>query len=251
MHSTSNILLVGFSGAMGKVVQNSLPKNMRIVAGVAQTKVDGTTFEQASNLNDINADFDVILDFSHVSLLENVIDFALKKSKPLVIATSGITEQLHEKIDGASQQISIVQAGNYSLGVYAMQETAKKLAAILDDFDLEIVEKHHKYKKDSPSGTAEMLFEALNETRKDLKPIYGRKGQFPSKSATEVGIHSLRAGTIVGEHSVILAREDEVLEIKHSAYSKKIFAMGAFKAIQYVMGKQNGRYSLKDVIENV
>ncbi len=249
MPSIIKILLCGHNGAMGKVVQSCLPNGMQIVAGVAD-KTTEEAFEQATSIEDIQSNFDIILDFSHVSLMESILDFAVAKKKPLVIATSGITEELHKKIDAASKIIPIVQAGNYSLGVYAVQETVKKLASILSDFDLEIVEKHHRYKKDSPSGTAEMLFEALNESRGNLKPIFGRGGQYPSKPANEVGYHSLRAGTIVGEHSVIMAGEDEVVEIKHSAFSKKIFAMGAFKAIRYVVEKQNGRYTLKDVIEN-
>lgn len=243
------VLLIGYNGAMGKTIIDALPHDFEINAGVSKDK-ETRSFKTHRNLKDVDRYFDVIMDFSHASFLDEVLDFALESKKPLVIASTGISEEQHAKIDKYAQKIPIVQAGNYSLGIYAMQEAVKNLANILDDFDLEIIEKHHKLKKDAPSGTAEMLFEALNESRENLYPIYGRSGQTDIKPKSEVGIHSLRQGTIVGEHSVIFAGEDEVLEIKHSAFSKKIFAMGAFKAVRYVVTKENGRYTLKDVVEH-
>lgn len=243
------ILLVGYNGAMGNTIVESLPHDIEVVVGVSKDK-EARSFKTHRKLENVDRYFDVIMDFSHASFLDEVLDFAYEKKKPLLIASTGITEAQHEKIDAYSKEIPIVQAGNYSLGIYAMQEAVKNLSHILDDFDLEIIEKHHKYKQDAPSGTAEMLFESLKETREDLYPVYGREGQSGTKKAEEVGIHSLRQGTQVGEHSVIFAGEDEIVEIKHAAFSKKIFATGAFKALRYIVTKENGRYTLKDVVEN-
>lgn len=243
------VLLCGYNGAMGETILNSLPQDFKVVSGVAKD-TDERNFETVTKIEDVKEDFDLIIDFSHVSLLKDVIQFAQSKKKPLLIASTGITDEYHRLIDEASLEIPIVQAGNYSLGIYALTEAVEKLASILDDYDLEIIEKHHRYKKDSPSGSAEMMFEALNKSRENLYPVYGRTGQSEEKLPNEVGIHSLRAGTIVGEHSVIFSGEDEVLEVKHSASSKKIFAMGAYKAARYIITKKTGRYSLKDVVEN-
>ncbi len=243
------VLLTGYNGAMGETVLNSLPRDMRVVCGISQ-HLDQRDFQTVTHFKDVDVEFDVILDFSHVSLLDDVLDFALKHQKPLVIASTGITETLHQKIDEASQAIPIVQSGNYSIGVYALNEAIKKVYNILDDYDLEIIEKHHRYKKDSPSGTAEMMFEALQTQNNELFLTHGRSGQIESKNPNEVGMHSLRAGTIVGEHSLIFSGEDEVLEIKHTASSKKIFAMGAFKAVRYVLPQDKGRFTLKDVVED-
>lgn len=243
------ILLIGYDGAMGSTIVNSLPHDFEITSGVSKAK-ETRSFKTHRKLSDVDCYYDAIVDFSHASFLDEVLDYALEKKKPLLIASTGLSSEQHEKIDRYSQEIPIVQSGNYSLGVYAMQEAVKLLANILDDFDLEIIEKHHKYKKDAPSGTAEMLFESLKTSRPNLYPVYGRKGQSETKSLNEVGIHSIRQGSVVGEHSVIFAGEDEILEIKHEAFSKKIFAMGAFKAVRYIITKDKGRYTLKDVVEH-
>ncbi|HZJ86966.1 MAG TPA: 4-hydroxy-tetrahydrodipicolinate reductase [Erysipelothrix sp.] len=243
------ILLTGYNGAMGETVLNNLPQDMKVVSGISQ-HLDQRDFETNTNLSDVKEAFDVILDFSHVSFLDEVLDFAQANKKPLVIASTGITEKLHNKIDAYAKEIPIVQAGNYSLGVYALNEAIRKVHHILDDYDVEILEKHHRYKKDAPSGTAEMMFETLQESNDALYLTYGRQGQSDAKDKNEVGMHSLRSGTIVGEHSILFAGEDEVLEIKHTASSKTIFAMGAFKALRYVLNKDKGRYTLKDVVEN-
>ncbi len=243
------VLLVGYNGAMGETILATLPQDFEVVCGISKD-LETRSFETVTRFEEITQDFDVIVDFSHASFLDSVLEFAQSVKKPLLIASTGISDAQHQLIDTVSQNIPIVQAGNYSLGVYAINEAITKLASILDDFDLEIIEKHHRYKKDAPSGTAEMMFDALNESRKNLYPVYGRSGQSDLKHLNEVGMHSLRSGTIVGEHSVIFAGEDEVLEIKHSAYSKKIFAMGAYKAVRYIVSKTSGRYTLKDVVEN-
>lgn len=244
------ILLHGYNGAMGKTILETLPRNMEVVVGVAHT-IDVQSFPTYDDIFAVKEDFDIIVDFSHVSALENVLNFALERNKPLLIASTGITEEINQKIDEVSKSIPLVQAGNYSIGIYAMNKVAKELALILDDFDLEIVEKHHKFKKDAPSGTAEMLFDSLQEARKNLKPVYGREGQSDTKDISEVGMHSLRQGTVIGEHSVYFAGLDELIEIKHTALSKKVFAKGTFKAVNYLLNKTNGRYTLEDVIENV
>lgn len=243
------ILLCGYNGAMGETIMQNLPRDMKIVSGISKD-VDQRDFETVSSFDQVKEAFDVIVDFSHVSLLDDVLQFACAQKKPLIIASTGITQSHHQKIDEVSQSIAVVQSGNYSLGVYALNEAMATLSRILDDYDKEIIEKHHRYKKDAPSGTAQMMFDTLKNENPDLYPSYGRHGLSDTKDPLEVGIHSLRAGTIVGEHSALFAGEDEVLEIKHTAFSKRIFAVGAFKAIRYVLSKETGRYQLKDVVEN-
>lgn len=241
------ILFVGITGAMGQTFLSVLPQDMRIVSGVGKGILD-VDFPIYESITEVTEDFDVIVDFSHVNLLDGVLDFALEHKKPLLIASTGITETLHDKIDAISQSIPIVQSGNYSYGVYALTQAVKLLSEILEDTDVEIIEKHHRFKKDAPSGTAEMLVNAVEQVRGDMDIHYGRSGQSDDRNVNDLGVHSIRGGTIVGEHSVIFADIDEVVEITHTAASKKIFAKGAFKAIYFIVKQDVGRYDLGDVV---
>ncbi len=182
-------------------------------------------------------------------LLDQIIEFAKEKSYPVVFATTGYTDEDLSKIKKLGESVAFIQEGNYSLGINVMTDIAERLARALKDFDIEIVESHHNKKKDNPSGTANMIFDSVNRGR-DGK-LFKKMRDFSHddrRDPNEVGISSVRAGTIVGEQRLILAGLDETIEIKHQAASKKIFANGALKAASFLQGKKPGRYDFKDVI---
>lgn len=182
-------------------------------------------------------------------LLDQIIEFAKEKSYPVVFATTGYTDEDLGKINKLGESVAFIQEGNYSLGINVMTDIAERLARALKDFDIEIVESHHNKKKGNPSGTANMIFDSVNRGR-DGK-LFKKMRDFSHderRDSNEVGISSVRAGTIVGEHRLILAGLDETIEIKHQAASKKIFANGALKAASFFLGKKPGRYDFKDVI---
>lgn len=246
-----NILLAGATGAMGKVVTEVAENNAEfsIKAGFAEGsgKADYPIF---SNIDDIDSkNIDVIIDFSVAETLEKILEYAIEKKLPLVIAATGHTDEQIEKIHQAAKEIPILWAGNMSLGINIMTEVVKELASKLSAFDIEIIEKHHHFKKDAPSGTAKMLYNAVNEGRDNsLNPIYDRHEIKEKRTEDEVGIHTVRAGSIVGEHTVIFAGLDEVLEVKHFAGSKKIFAAGSLQAARFIVDAEPGLYNMKDTL---
>lgn len=247
------IILVGASGAMGRTLVEICKDNntYQIVGGVAEKSTDEFCFPVYDKLDKIMAKADVLIDFSNRSMLASISEYASLYKIPVVFATTGFTEDDYKKIDELSKLVPIMQEGNYSLGINVMVELSKKLALALEDFDIEIVESHHNLKKDNPSGTANMIFEAVNEARgKKLNKVMRNFSHDDSRHKNDVGISSVRAGTIVGEHRLILAGVDEVIEVKHMAGSKKIFAIGALKAAKFLKDKIPGRYSFKEVIND-
>ena len=236
---------------MGHVIMDTVKENTlsedKVVAGFAgrNTEIDG--IKVYGYLDDVAEDFDVIIDFSNKFCTSDVVGFALKKKKPLVIATTGMDDKVVDFIKEASDKIPIVFSQNMSMGVNALDIILDKLSKMLDDFDIEIIEKHHNQKVDSPSGTAKMLFNTISKNR-EVYPVYDRTPFHEKRKKEEVGISVIRGGTITGEHSVIFAGEDEVLEIKHSAGSKKIFAKGAIKAAHFLKDKEKGLYNMQDVL---
>ena len=245
------IILVGASGAMGKTVAELVRESSQyqIVAGIAE-KDEVRDFPIYDSFAKIEEKADVIIDFSSRDLLDPILTHAYENNLKLVLATTGYTDEDFEKIDEASEKTAIVQSGNYSIGINIMLKVAKDLAGLLDDFDIEIVEAHHKYKKDAPSGTAKMLFSAVNEGRDgNLVEKYDRFSENKARGKNEVGMSSLRAGTFSGDHMVVFAGEDEVLSLSHHAASKKIFAKGALKAASFIVGKEKGRYQISDVLD--
>lgn len=245
------IILSGYSGAMGRVVTELCQEleGYEIVAGYSRREVEGFKYPVYSDLNDINEDADVIIDFSNVDAVLDVVDYAVKENIPMVIASTGLGDNQYEAIEKAAKDIPIIQSGNMSLGINKLIDIVEGLASALSDFDVEIIEKHHNKKVDSPSGTANMLVDAVKSGRENVsRVIYGREGNDTKRQDGELGVHAIRGGTIVGEHSVIFAGVDEVVEIKHIASSKRIFANGAIKAANFIVQKENGLYSMKDVI---
>lgn len=191
---------------------------------------------------------DIIIDFSHFSRIPNMLNFAVNNNIPIVICTTGYDDKILSQIKEASYKIPILLSSNTSIGINLMNDLVKKMAENLNGFDIEIIETHHNKKVDSPSGTAKTLFNVINQTLKNkMNLINGREGNH-KRDKNEIGMHSIRGGSVVGEHRVIFYGDDEAIEIKHSAMSKKIFVYGAIKAAKFLIGKKPNLYGIKDVL---
>ena len=191
---------------------------------------------------------DIIIDFSHFSRIPNMLNFAVNNNIPIVICTTGYDDKILSQIKEASSKIPILLSSNTSIGINLMNDLVSKMAENLNGFDIEIIETHHNKKVDSPSGTAKTLFNAINQTLENkMNLINGREGNH-KRDKNEIGIHSIRGGSVVGEHRVIFYGDDEAIEIKHSAMSKKIFVHGAIKDAKFLIGKNPNLYSMKDVL---
>lgn len=246
------ILLIGATGAMGKAVKEASLENeaTEIVAGIGLDVKGDEGFPIYEKLADVKEDCDVMVDFSSPKLLDDILAYGKEKKIPLVLATTGYSQDDFSKIDKASEDIAIVQSGNMSVGINVMEKVVEDLAKILEGFDIEIIEKHHRNKKDAPSGTAEMLYRAADKARdSSTEPVRGRAGMTDGRKDNEIGIQAVRGGTIVGEHDVIFAGVDEVITISHKAQSKKIFAVGALKAADFLKDKSCGRFDMHDVLD--
>ncbi|NSW91793.1 MAG: 4-hydroxy-tetrahydrodipicolinate reductase [Firmicutes bacterium] len=246
------IILSGCNGKMGQVITRLSNENqdVKIVAGIDindSIKNDYPVFRSAT---ECNVEGDVIIDFSNPEALENLLKFATTKKIPLVLATTGLSELQKSKLKEASNVIPIFQSANMSLGVNLLIDLVKKAAKALEGyFDIEIIEKHHNQKLDAPSGTALAIADAINDTLEQKQEyIYDRHARRKKRSKTEIGIHAVRGGTIVGEHSVIFAGNDEIVELKHTAMSKEIFGIGAIKAAIFLYNKEPGMYNMNDLI---
>lgn len=225
------------AGAMGNVLAQTIKE---------QDDISVAAMVEPRNGEKLAGDADVVIDFSNPDNLEMLVEFCEAAACPAVIATTGFTAQQQERIQALSQKVPVVFAANFSLGITIMRRMLAEIAPVLEDsFDMEVIEKHHNKKLDSPSGTAKMLVAALN-SRGDYEEVHGREGN--RKRGKEIGVHAVRGGTIAGEHDVIFAGEDEILEIKHTAGSKKIFAAGAVKAARFAQNAEPGLYDMEDVL---
>jgi 4-hydroxy-tetrahydrodipicolinate reductase len=198
---------------------------------------------------DIQEEADVIIDFSSPTGLKERLDYAKEKGLGIVLAATGFSEEDLALVKAYSQYLPIFKTANLSVGINVMQLLVELAAKRLEGYDVEILEKHHNLKKDAPSGTALMLAETLKAAYDDEKYfVNGREGMVGARTKDEIGIHAIRGGTIVGEHEVIFAGEDEIITISHSARSKKVFAVGAIRAAKFLQGKSAGVYEMKDLL---
>lgn len=222
--------------------------DLKIVAGVDLKNDLSTQYPIYSNIDSVKEKADVIIDFSNPALLSSILNYSINNNIPAVLATTGNSEDDIAKIKESAKKVPLFFTYNMSLGINLITELAIKARSILgNDFDIEIIEKHHNKKIDAPSGTAIMLANALNSDG-DYEYVYDRHSVKRARAKNEIGISSLRGGTIVGEHSVIFAGNDEIVEIKHTAFSKKVFATGAVNAAVWLKNQPAGLYDMKNII---
>lgn len=250
-----NILLNGCNGAMGKAVTESVNKrdDADIVAGIDIFAEMHSHFPVFNTVSDFKNTADVIIDFSHPGALTPILTYAVSAKVPIVIATTGLSEKQVERINEASKKIPVFFSANMSLGISLISQLATKAASVLGmDFDIEIVEAHHNNKLDAPSGTALLLADTINKVFKEpLNYEYDRHSKRVKRPKNEIGIHSIRGGTIVGNHDVIFAGEDEIITVSHSALTKSVFAAGAVKAAVYLTDKSEGLYTMQDLVSEL
>lgn len=247
----TRIILSGACGRMGKAVSEAvaLSSDCEIVAGI-DISTAKLPYPVYTSFDEIKEETDVIIDFSHHSALGAVLDYAKAHKLPAVIATTGHNEDECAYMETASKEIPVFYSRNMSIGINLMIALAKKAAAVLgDSFDIEIVEEHHSKKLDAPSGTALMLADAIRDTLDtNTEYVYDRHLERRERAKGEIGIHSVRGGSIVGEHEVIFAGKDEVVRIHHSAFSREVFAKGALSAAKYLAGKTAGFYNMENML---
>ncbi|MEP6602753.1 MAG: 4-hydroxy-tetrahydrodipicolinate reductase [Spartobacteria bacterium] len=241
MKQPVRVLLVGSAGRMGQTI---------VDLAKGDAKIDIVALcDQGDALEPAISHSDVVLDFSHASALEEICRAASKYKQPLVIGTTGHSGSHRQTLNKCAKVLPIVLATNFSVGVNTLFWLTKNAAEMLGpEFDLEIVETHHRMKKDSPSGTAKTLVEILQNARKIDKVRHGREGDVGKRPADEIAVHSIRGGDVVGDHTVLFAGPGERLELIHRASSRETFGKGALRAAQWVVGKPPGFYSMQDVL---
>lgn len=246
----TKIILCGCNGVMGRVIDGVVAEDpdAEIVAGVDLFDGVENSYPVFKDINEFSGEADAIIDFSKPEALPSILDYSIKTGIPAVLSSTGYSEEEIESMKEASKKASILFSGNMSLGVNVLIDLLRKAVNSLPGFDIEIIEKHHNKKVDSPSGTARMLADAANEELNgQMKFVHGRVGNDTKREQNEIGVHAVRGGSIVGEHTVIFAGIDEIVEIKHTAMSKKIFAVGSVRAARYMTGKPAGLYSMSDL----
>lgn len=242
----------GCNGKMGQVITRLAEQydDLQIAAGYDISDSVKSGYPVFTDLKNFNSEADVIIDFSNPAALEGLLNFAIERKLPIIVATTGLSPAQRNSLQAASQRIPVFFSANMSLGVNLVIDLVKKAARLLEsNFDIEIIEKHHNQKLDAPSGTALSIADSINEVLEQKHEyVYDRHSRRKKRSKAEIGIHAVRGGTIVGEHSVIFAGNDEIIEINHMAMSKDIFGTGALRAARFIFGKKPGLYDMNDLI---
>ncbi|WP_040212015.1 4-hydroxy-tetrahydrodipicolinate reductase [Clostridium polynesiense] len=247
----TNIILNGCSGKMGQTISSVIEKfqDLKIVAGIDKNTESKFGYPVFQDVSEINFDYDVLLDFSRPDALNSLIEFSKKKSKPLILCTTGYNDDHLKIIEESSTEIPIFRSANMSLGVNIVSQILKAISPVLyEDFDIEIIEKHHNQKVDAPSGTALLLADAIRSSiPKETNLVKGRSG-ISKRKPLDIGIHAIRGGNIVGDHETIFAGSGEIIEITHKAMSREVFALGALKSCRFMKDKAPGLYDMNDMI---
>lgn len=245
------ILICGVGGRMGREVAKLALEGMRgaiPTAGFDVLPVDTREFPTYTDWDAVAETPDCIIDFSHHAGTEALLSYAVKNNVPVVLATTGHTDEESALISRAAERIPIFHSANMSLGIALLVELAKTVAKAFPEADIEIIEKHHNRKLDAPSGTALLLARALQEVRDTATLVFGRSGQ-RKREKEEIGVHAIRMGNIVGEHEVIIGTDTQTITLKHEAHSRALFAEGAIAAADFLTGKPAGLYDMKRMIE--
>jgi 4-hydroxy-tetrahydrodipicolinate reductase len=247
------IIIHGAGGKMGQVLAAAAAASpdVQTVAGVEVAQAPAhPPFPLFSELGACTEEADVVIDFSSPKALPGLLEAAVRKRLPVIVATTGHAPEDEERLARAAEKIPVFKSANMSLGINLMSELAQKAASVLgESFDIEIVERHHNLKKDAPSGTALLLADAVNEVFLGSRHyVFGRHGRDELRQKPDIGIHAVRGGSIVGEHELLFAGKDETLELRHTAASRQVFALGALQAARFLRGKPPGLYSMKEMI---
>lgn len=247
------IVVNGCNGKMGQIISELIQneKDIKIVAGIDCIDFGNNHFPVYDNINKLDISCDVIIDFSTAIVLDDLLNYCTKNKIPVVICTTGFNDMQLLKIKEVSKEIPVLRSANMSLGINLLLKMVKEAARILcpSGYDIEIIEKHHNLKIDSPSGTAIALADSINEEfANKYSYVFDRSQNREKRSSAEIGISSIRGGTIVGEHDVIFAGTDEIITLSHGAYSKSVFGKGAIEAARFLVGKEPGLYSMEDVV---
>ena len=248
------IIMHGCNGKMGQVITGIVKEDAsaEIVAGIDVYDGIKNTYPVFSSIEQCDVEADVIIDFAAAAAVDALLDYSVAKNIPLVLCTTGLSEAQLEKVNESAKKVAILKSANMSLGINTLFKVLQAISPLLSEagFDIEIVEKHHHLKVDAPSGTALALADVINDSLKEpFNYKFDRSPDRIRRPKNEIGISAVRGGTIVGEHEIIFAGEDEVIELKHTAYSKAVFAKGAVEAAKFLKGKEPGLYTMKEVID--
>ncbi len=249
----TKVIMHGCNGRMGQMIAGLCEKDphIQIVAGVDMYTEAKNDFPVYASITECEIDADVVIDFSNAAAVDGLLDYCVEKKVPVVLCSTGLSEAQLSAVEEASRQVALLRSANMSLGINTLMELLKKAVQIFAPagFDVEIVEKHHNQKLDAPSGTALALADSMNEAMDGAYGyVYDRSKRRAKRDAKELGISAVRGGTIVGEHEVIFAGTDEVIEFKHTAYSRAVFGKGAIEAAKFLKGRPAGLYTMQDVI---
>lgn len=247
------VIMHGCNGKMGQVITRMAGEDpdLAIVAGVDMRAEARNDYPVFADIADCDVEADVVIDFSNAAAVDHLLDWCAGKQMPVVLCTTGLSEAQLARVEETAGRTAVLKSANMSLGINLLMKLLKDAAKVLaaEGFDMEVVERHHNQKVDAPSGTAIALADAMNGAlAEDYSYVYDRSRERKKRDRQEIGISAVRGGTIVGEHEVIFAGEDEVIEFKHTAYSKALFAKGAVAAAKFLAGKGPGRYDMSDVI---
>ena len=247
------IIMHGCNGHMGQVISGIVEKDpdAEIVAGIDIADQGKNSYPVFTDIDACQVEADAIIDFSSAKATDKLLEYSAARQIPVVLCSTGLSQEQLAKVEETSRKVAVLKSANMSLGINTLlklvQDAAKVLAAA--GFDMEIVEKHHRLKLDAPSGTALALADSINEAMDNqYHYVYDRSQKREKRDDKDIGISAVRGGTIVGEHEIIFAGQDEVIEFKHTAYSKAIFGKGAVEAAKFLAGKPAGRYDMSDVI---
>lgn len=249
----TKIIMHGCNGKMGRIISEICMEDpdAEIVAGIDIADSGQNPYPVFTDVEQCDKKADVLIDFSNAIAVDVVLDYCVRKRLPLVLCTTGLSGDQQKKVEEAAQSIAILKSANMSLGINTLFDLLQKAASVLAPagFDIEIVEKHHNQKLDAPSGTALALADAVNEAMHQAYAYrYDRSQERKKREPNEIGISAVRGGTIVGEHEVIFAGKDEVIEIKHTSYSRSVFGKGAVEAAKFLKGKPAGIYDMRKVV---
>ena len=242
------VIMHGCNGKMGRNIVNLLANDTQaqIVAGIDAFDEGKNSFPVFSSITECTVDADVIIDFSIAKAVDALLDYCVEKQVPVVLCTTGLSEEQLQKVADASKKVAVLKSANMSLGINMLLKLVKEATAILAPAGFD---KHHNLKVDAPSGTALALADSINdELNNTYEYVYDRSQVREKRKTNEIGISAVRGGTIVGDHDVIFAGEDEVITFNHRAYSKAVFAKGAIQAAKFLAGKEAGMYDMSDVI---